>query len=163
MGHRVGAVVLLALAIVAQAGAQSRRAVEVDDLFAMKRVANPRISPDGDWVAYTVSQTSLEDEKSETRIWMVPTAGGDAMAMTSEGYSASRPRWSADGKFLSFMASKGDGKTQVWTLNRLGGEAQQLTSVKQGISSHDCRPTERDCFSRFRIRKSTERKKTRGN
>jgi dipeptidyl aminopeptidase/acylaminoacyl peptidase len=91
-------------------------------------------------VAYTVGRTILEDEKSETRIWMIPAAGGAAIPMTADGYSASRPRWSPDGRYLSFMASKNEGKTQVWTLNRLGGEAQQLTDVKQGVSSYDWSP-----------------------
>ncbi|KPJ87206.1 MAG: peptidase S9, partial [Gemmatimonas sp. SG8_17] len=44
------------------------------------------------------------------------------------------------GKYLSFTAAKGEGKTQVWTLNRLGGEAQQLTDVKQGITDYGWSP-----------------------
>ena len=61
--------------------------------------------------------------------------------MTSEEYSASKPRWSPDNKFLSFQASKGDkGKTQVWNLNRLGGEAAQVTSVRQGINDYAWSP-----------------------
>ena len=89
-----------------------------------------------------MGRTIPEDEKSETRIWMVPAqgGGGDAIPMTAEGYSATRPRWSPDGKYLSFQASRDEGETQVWVLNRLGGEAQQLTDVKQGISSYDWSP-----------------------
>jgi len=60
--------------------------------------------------------------------------------MTSKGSSASRPRWSPDGKFLSFSASRNEGKSQVWLLNRRGGEAEQLTEIKQGISSYDWSP-----------------------
>lgn len=131
---------ILAGSLAVPLSAQSPRTLEIDDLFAVKRVGSPRISPDGDWVAYTVSRTILEDEKSETRIWMVPAQGGDAIPMTARGYSASRPRWSPDGKYLSFQASRDEGETQVWVLNRLGGEARQLTDVKQGISSHDWSP-----------------------
>ncbi len=116
--------------------AQSRRALGVDDLFAIKQVGDPQISRDGNWIAYTVRSTSLEDEKSETRIWMISTGSGDALPMTAKGYSASRPRWSPDGKYLSFVASRDEGKSQVWMLNRNGGESQQLTDVEQGISSY---------------------------
>lgn len=140
MRHQIRTSVLLALTLATPLFAQSPRALEIDDLFAVRRVGDPQISPDGEWVAYTVRRTILEDEKSETRIWMVPAAGGAAIPMTAEGYSASRPRWSPDGKYLSFTASKNGGKTQVWTLNRLGGEAQQLTEVEQGVSSYEWSP-----------------------
>jgi dipeptidyl aminopeptidase/acylaminoacyl peptidase len=140
MRHQLRTVAVLAVTLASPLSAQSPRTLEVDDLFAVRRVGDPQISPDGDWVAYTVGRTILEDEKSETRIWMIAAEGGAAIPMTAEGYSASRPRWSPDGKYLSFMASKDEGKAQVWTLNRLGGEAQQLTDVKQGVSSYDWSP-----------------------
>lgn len=119
---------------------QSRRSFTVDDLFEIHRVGDPQISPDGQWVAYTVRTTSLDDESSETRIWMIPADGGEAIPMTATGSSASQPRWSPDAKYLSFMASREDSCTQVWTLNRHGGEAVQLTDVKQGISDYSWSP-----------------------
>jgi dipeptidyl aminopeptidase/acylaminoacyl peptidase len=140
MRRRLFSIVVLFVALATPLSAQSPRALEIHDLFAVRSVGSPRISPDGEWVAYTVGRTILEDEKSETRIWMIPAEGGEAIPMTAKGYSASRPRWSPDGRYLSFMASRNDGETQVWTLNRLGGEAQQLTDVEQGISSYDWSP-----------------------
>ncbi|MFQ5703723.1 MAG: prolyl oligopeptidase family serine peptidase [Gemmatimonadales bacterium] len=131
---------LLGVNLTASLSAQERRFLGVDDLFAIKRVGDPQVSPDGQWIAYTVRSTSLKDEKSETRIWMIATDGGDALPMTAKGYSAGRPRWSPDGRYLSFSASRDNGKTQVWTLNRNGGEAQQLTEVDQGISSYSWSP-----------------------
>lgn len=123
-----------------------KRPVAIDDFARMKGVENPQVSPDGKWVAYTVTETDLKEDKTETRIWMVPTAGGEAIPMTSKGYSAGMPRWSPDGKYLSFLASRGkdkDGeeeKAQVFTLNRLGGEAQQITNTKQGVSGYEWAP-----------------------
>ncbi|NNE99825.1 MAG: S9 family peptidase [Pyrinomonadaceae bacterium] len=125
---------------------QTKRAITVDDFFKMKTVRGPQISPDGKWIAYTVSEMDLKKDKSERRIWMVNASGGEAMPMTSKGYSAGNPRWSPDGKYLSFLAGRGkdkDGKPnkpQVWTLNRLGGEAQQITNVKQGVSGYEWSP-----------------------
>ncbi|HZS47309.1 MAG TPA: S9 family peptidase [Blastocatellia bacterium] len=118
----------------------AKRNLAIDDLFQIKRVADPQISPDGKWVAYTVGSTNLKDEKSENQIWMIPTAGGEAIPMTMKGSSASSPRWSPDGKYLAFIAARNEGKTQVWLLNRLGGEAQQLTEVKQGVSGFEWSP-----------------------
>jgi len=119
----------------------AKRPITVDDFFKFKNVRNPQISPDGRWVAYTVSKTDLKKDKSETRIWMIRSNGGEAIPMTGKGYSAGRPRWSPDGKYLSFLASKSKGKKpQVWSLNRLGGEARQITKVKQGVSGFDWSP-----------------------
>ena len=116
---------------------QTKRVLTVDDFFASKRVDDPRISPEGQWVAYTVTNTDLKKDKSETSIWMIPENGGDAVRMTAKGYSASNPRWSPDGRFLSFKSSRNEKKSQVWTLDRRGGDAQQLTDIKQGISGYE--------------------------
>ncbi len=113
------------------------RALRIDDLLEIKRVGSPKVSPDGDWVAYTVSTSSLEPGESGTRIWMVPSAGGEPVPMTAEGYSASSPDWSPDGRYLSFTASRGDSaRTQVWVLDRRMGEGQQLTEEKWGIDGY---------------------------
>ena len=56
--------------------------------------------------------------------------------MTMKGTTAGNPQWSPDGKYLSFTASKDEGKSQVWVLNRNGGERQQLTHVEQGIKDY---------------------------
>ena len=120
---------------------QNKRAIKIDDYFNIKSVSNPQVSPDKAWVAYTVTTTNLKKDKRETRIWMVPANGGDPIPMTGKGYSASNPKWSPDGKYLSFMAAKNkDEKTQVWTLNRLGGEAEKLTNIKQGVSGYEWSP-----------------------
>ena len=124
---------LLALAAF-PAGAQQTRLLEPEDLFELRAVGDPVISPDGGWVAYTVRTTSLEDDSSETRIWMASTTDDTMLPMTSEGSSASSPQWSPDGRYLSFLASRNDGESQVWALDRRGGEASQLTQVDQGVT-----------------------------
>ncbi|SVB45931.1 uncharacterized protein METZ01_LOCUS198785, partial [marine metagenome] len=117
------------------------RPLTVDDLLALESVGNPQVSPDGQWVAYTVSSRDMEEDKRMTQIWMVSSDGGTPIPMTSADYSASNLRWSPDNKYLSFSASKGeDAKSQVWRLNRLGGEATQVTNVKQGISNFEWSP-----------------------
>jgi len=79
------------------AATQAPRLLTVDDLFALKQVADPQISPDGRWVAYTVTTTDFKAEKSESRLWMAPLAGGEGVPLTAPGSSASAPRWSPDG------------------------------------------------------------------
>jgi len=119
---------------------ESKRALTIDDLLKLKRVGNPQLSPEGQWVAYTITEVDLEKDKSETRVWMAPVSGGDAIPMTAKGSSASMPRWSPDGKYLSLLSSRNNGKTQVWNLDRRGGDAQQLTETVQGVRGYEWSP-----------------------
>lgn len=130
--------ILIAVFSVDSLTAQKRN-IEIEDYFKLKRVGNPRISPDNEWVAYTVGEYD-DEKKMKTRIWMIPSKGDESIAMTAKGTSSSRPRWSPDGKYLSFSANRDESKSQVWGLNRKGGEAVQLTYVKQGIQSYEWSP-----------------------
>ncbi len=112
---------------------QTSHPVTIDDYFQVKDVADPQISADGQWIGYTVSTATLKDDKNETRIWMIPSAGGDAIPMTAEGNTSTHPRWSPDGKYLAFLSERNEGKAQVWLLDRRGGEAQQLTETIQDV------------------------------
>ncbi len=75
--RRLASLVIAASLLPTLAWAQSLRPLTVDDMFEIQRVGDVQISPDGKWVAFTVTATSLEDEKSETRVWMISTRGGD--------------------------------------------------------------------------------------
>ena len=144
---RLGFCVLVAvsavypLAAVAQQGAP--RPITVDDLFQIREVEDPQISPEAQWVAYTVKTLSLKDDKAETRIWSVPVAGGDAVPMTAEGATSTHPRWSPDGKYLAFLSARDEGKTQLWLLSRSGGEAQRLTDTPQDVDDFAWSPDSR--------------------
>src|SRR6266581_3575554 len=116
------------------------RNITIDDFFQIRDVAQPEISPDGQWVAYSVRTRILKDDKNEQRLWMVSTHGGDPIPMTAEGVSSSHPRWSPDGKYLAFLSARNNGKTQVWLLNRLGGEAVRLTETVQGVNDFEWSP-----------------------
>jgi dipeptidyl aminopeptidase/acylaminoacyl peptidase len=120
--------------------AAAPRPLGVDDLFGLREAHDPQVAPDGQFVAYTVSATSLKEDKSETRIYMLPTGGGEAIALTAEGVSSEHPRWSPDGKFLAFLSERDEGKTQVYLLNRLGGEAQRLTDTVQDVEAFEWAP-----------------------
>ncbi len=128
----IGLVVLPLLASGQQA-APAPRAIMVDDAFQIKVVEDPQISADGAWVAYTVETASLKEDKTHTQVWMVPSAGGDAIPMTLEKQTSTHPRWSPDGKFLAFLSARDDGKVQVHLLNRQGGEAQKITDTVQDV------------------------------
>jgi dipeptidyl aminopeptidase/acylaminoacyl peptidase len=138
LGPSLSAAFLLAvqpLSILAQKPPTQPRPITVDDLFQVREVSDPQLSPDAQSVAYTVKTLLLKEDKSEERIWTVPTSApsADAIPMTAEGVSSSHPRWSPDGKYLAFLSARNEGKTQVWLLNRSGGEAQRLTDTPQDV------------------------------
>jgi dipeptidyl aminopeptidase/acylaminoacyl peptidase len=127
-------------AVLANSGSAAQRRLGAGDYLALESVGAPAISPDGKWVAYTVSSIDAEKNEHESAVWRVARAGGDPLRMTGEGSYASTPRWSPDGRYLSFLAARGDDATQVWALNRLGGEAQPLTAVDSGVEAYEWAP-----------------------
>ena len=115
--------------------AQSRRPLAPDDIFELKSVGDPRISPDGAWVAYTVTTMDRKEDTSDTDIYMVATTGGDPIRLTSSKKPENGPRWSPDGRYLAFTSARDGKKAQVYLLDRRGGEAQAVTDYKTGASS----------------------------
>ena len=120
----------------------TKRALKLDDIPNFKEVRDPQLSPDGQWVAYIVSTTDVKEDKSNAQIWMTSYDGKTSRQMTRGTEGASSPRWSPDGKYLSFTSSRaGAAKgSQVWLLDRSGGEAVQLTDVKGRLQSYEWSP-----------------------
>src|SRR5437867_8932822 len=86
-----------------------KRAITIDDYLALKAVGDPQLSPDGRWVAYTVTEYSLKDNRGTTRIWLADVATGQAREVTAGPGSDRQPRWAPDGKLLAFVASRQNG------------------------------------------------------
>jgi len=131
---------LLAGAVV-DATAQ-RRPVAIDDQFRFQDVGSPEISPDGEWIVYTVTTTDVAADRRNTDLWKVKWDGSSRTQLTFSTENETSPKWSPDGKYISFLSSRpGPAKgTQVWLLDRSGGEARQLTQLKGGVSSYDWSP-----------------------
>jgi dipeptidyl aminopeptidase/acylaminoacyl peptidase len=124
----------------------AKRALALDDLWKLRSVGDPQVSPDGTWVAYTVGTVDAEKDRRDSDLWMVGWEGTQQIRLTATAESSeSMPRWSPDNRFLAFLASRGDEEekkkgAQVWLLNRAGGEAQKLTDVKGGVSDYAWSP-----------------------
>lgn len=128
-------VVIAVLVFARSASAQSPRPITIDDYFAIQAVHDPQVSPDGQWVAYCVDKSDLKTDKTETRIWLMRTGGGDPIPMTAEGVSSCHPRWSPSpySPRLAFLSERDGLPAQVWALRLGGGEAQRLTDTPQPI------------------------------
>ena len=141
MNRTIRTVIALVLLAAAPALAQSKRPLNVDDLYNLKEVRDPQRSPDGKWVAYAVTRAIKETDKNDTDLWMVSWDGQQQIQLTSGPDGESSPRWSPDNKYLAFVSSRQGAKGgQIWLLNRAGGEAVKLTDVKGGISDYAWSP-----------------------
>ncbi len=115
--------------------AADQRPLTVDDFFALKAVGAPVLSPDGAQVAYTVRAMDLKKDKSDTDIYLIAAAGGEAVRLTTSPKAETSPRFSPDGKWIAFLSSREGDKSQVFLLSRGGGEASRLTDQKGGVSA----------------------------
>src|SRR5690348_16022415 len=117
------------------ARAQAKRSLRSSDLYLLKDVRDAQLSPDGNWVAYSVTTVDSAKDKSDSDIWMTSWDGTTTIRLTSSPESESTPRWSPDGRYLAFTSGRQEGKgAQIWLLDRRGGEAQRITQLRGGVS-----------------------------
>ncbi len=100
----------------------------VKDMLAMDRISEPRVSPDGTMVAFTVRSTDLDGNKGRFDLYLGAVDGSWVRRLTTHEARDSQPRWSADGKSVYFLSTR-SGTSQVWKLPLLGGEAEQVTRL----------------------------------
>jgi dipeptidyl aminopeptidase/acylaminoacyl peptidase len=136
MNRRFLVLAILALAALQTVplAADAPRSLKVDDIFALKSVSDPRISPDGLWVAYTVRWLDPKEDSADADIYMLPFGGGTPLRLTSSPKAETRPRFSPDGRWLAFLSGRDGKHSQVWLLDRRGGEAVKLTDYKADVS-----------------------------
>jgi dipeptidyl aminopeptidase/acylaminoacyl peptidase len=128
--------------LVALAAFSQPKTFSLDDIHKIKTVGDPRCSPDAKWIAYTLSSVDVAADKRDTDIWMASIDGKENFRVTTSTESESSPKWSPDGKYLSFLSARpGKAKgSQVWVVDRRGGEAQQFTEVKGRLSYYEWSP-----------------------
>ena len=142
----IGAAVIAVASAAVLTAQAATRTLNLDDLARLKDVRDPQCSPDGRSVAFVVSAIDVKEDKSNvSHVWTVGIDGQNERQVTASQDSESNPKFSPDGRYLSFTSSrpgkaKGD---QVWLLDRSGGEAIQLTDVKGRLQSYEWAPDSR--------------------
>lgn len=132
---RLAAAALALAAFAAPTVAADKRPMTVDDLFKLKRVASPQISPDGKEVVYQVTTVDLEANKTSTALWVAATDGKTPPKQVTQpdGKKDTNPRYSPDGTKILFESNRAGGNNQLFVLE--GGKVTQLTTISTGAGN----------------------------
>jgi dipeptidyl aminopeptidase/acylaminoacyl peptidase len=107
-----------------------------ETMWQLKRIGRPAISPDGKLAVYDVKRYDADNDKGDADLYLVPTAGGEPRPLTSTKGNESEPAWSPDGKWIAFVAKRGEDKQpQLYVIAANGGEAQRVGNVPTGVAS----------------------------
>jgi dipeptidyl aminopeptidase/acylaminoacyl peptidase len=132
--YRAIALILTAV-MAAQAYAADLRPITPQDLWAMKRLGAPALSPNGQMVVLSVADWSIEKNKSTASLWLVPVAGGVVRRLTTVAANDSAPTWSPDGQRIAFISKRGDDEnTSLYVLRMDGGEPEKILELPLGVS-----------------------------
>ena len=126
---RLAALAFLWFASIA-AAVSAKRPMTPGDLWAMERASAPAISPDGKQVVFTINRISVEENKGDSDLWLVPTDGSaPPRRLTWNPGADGGPAWSPDGKRIAFVSKRGEAPPQIHVLTLDGGEAQPVTKL----------------------------------
>lgn len=148
---RIGAFYLAGLAAVtaAPAGSAEPSVFTAADIVREREVYSPVLSPDGAWVAYLTRVNDREADARNADLWMASLDGRQNLRLTRSTVNESRPGWSPDGRYLSFLAPGGQrdvagreepSPRQLWLLDRAGGEPEQLTAFEGDVADYAWSP-----------------------
>jgi dipeptidyl aminopeptidase/acylaminoacyl peptidase len=107
-------------------------------IYAISNVGRPLVSPEGDWILYTVSKADSTKDRNVGQLYMVHKDGKETVSLTAQTKGVSNYQWSPDGKYISYIAAGKEEKaeSQLYVLDRRGGEPVQLTHIKGEIENY---------------------------
>ncbi len=127
----------------------AQRPITSRDLLTVRDIIGLQISPNGEHVAYVVSQAVLESNSYRTALFVVGTEPGSVpINLGSAGpphwravgeYQRIPPQWSPDGRYITYLVREG-GRSQIWLWHSSGGEPRQLTHNANDVESYEWQP-----------------------
>jgi dipeptidyl aminopeptidase/acylaminoacyl peptidase len=126
----------LTLALSVTTLAADKRPITPQDLWAMKRLTSPALSPDGRSAAFTVQEWSIEKNKASSSLWLVDVAGGALRRLTTAQAGDSTPVWSPEGARIAFVSKRGDDEAASLYVMRVdGGEPEKIIELPYAVSN----------------------------
>jgi dipeptidyl aminopeptidase/acylaminoacyl peptidase len=111
----------------------------IQDQVTLRRLSGPRVSPDGQRVAFVLRSTDMEANRGRNDLWLVNADGSGLRQLTSHPDADTQPLWAPDGRGLFFLSSRG-GSSQVWRLPIDGGEPAQVTKLPLDVGGFAVSP-----------------------
>ncbi len=128
------------------------------EVLSLESAGDPKISPDGSAIVYTVRRAEWEENRFDAELWLARRGEEPFQLTRTEGESSSDPKWSPDGSWIAFAADRGQG-SQIWLISPRGGEARPLTAVEDGVSAFEWAPDGARMAVAITDRQDPERKK----
>src|SRR3954452_4786718 len=128
---------LLVVTLCAAASAAEPRLLTPHDLWAIKRVGSPALSPDGKFAVFPVQQWNVEKNKSSSNLWTVALASGEVRQLTTAAETTEdAPMWSPDGTRIAFTSKRGeDENATLYVIPFAGGEAEKIIDLPSAIAA----------------------------
>ena len=106
-----------------------------EDVYELTGAVDPRLSPDGTTVAYSVWTMDRESNEYRSSIWLASVDGSSPPRRFTKGPKRDgSPRWSPDGSRLAFLSNRETDKMQLFVIPAVGGEARRLTEAKEDVT-----------------------------
>jgi len=119
----------------------ARRPLAADDFYRSEQLSEPEVSPDGAWVAYVVTVNDRDADEPRSAVWMVSWDGKQRLALTNPASGTHAPRWSPDGRYVSFLAASSGGSGEaLMLLDRRGGDALRVYEAKGDVGEYRWSP-----------------------
>jgi dipeptidyl aminopeptidase/acylaminoacyl peptidase len=122
-------VITLSLNAAGQTARAERGSFGFAEMMKARRVGDPRVSPDGRRVAFTIGDVDFNGNRVVTQIYVMPVGGGEMKQLTSGDRSATAPRWSPDGKKIAYVTG-----SQIWKMDDDGDDKEQVTKISTGAA-----------------------------
>jgi dipeptidyl aminopeptidase/acylaminoacyl peptidase len=139
----------------------AKRSIKPSDVYNIQTVSGPEVSPDGKWLAYSLTTTDSVKNKRNSDVWIISWDGKENIQMTNSPDGESQAKFSPDGKYISFVSARnGMEKSQIFLLDRRGGEAKQMTTFKNDMGSYEWSPDGKKIVLTFKDAGDTSKNKT---
>ena len=142
--------------------AQNKVPMSIVDLINVSSIGSPRLSPNGNFILYTLSEANWDENKRISHIWRVDKDGKNKLQMTQGENGESSPSWSPDGDSFAFISKRGsddEEKNQIYLISNHGGEATKLTNHHTSVSNIQWSPDGKNIYFLASDPKTEEEKK----
>ncbi len=124
----------------ATAKTKTLKPFDVDALWALERVGDASLSPDGAQAVASVTRHSMDDNKASASLWLFSTLGGAPRRLTEAGEKDGSPKWSPTGAQIAFIAKREQGgvkddEAQLYLIAPDGGEARRAATLPTGVEA----------------------------